>query len=635
MQQFGESRKRMQASLDRLSTMAELLGPALTAQKSRLSQCIRFLAADQAQFGVIGAEGVGKSTLINAILGEYSDIVPTERSQPGTVAATYISFGEQDEPQYRVVTDDEGTECILKNLSKKEFGKYALQKFNKNNEKMVKWLEIEINNGTLAGGLTLVDIPGGEGVSTEVREQTSFFLSHREHAIAGVTRERSGYGALKRLLGSADIFDQVGVLIYNTNRSAFDDVEDGLERDRIEEYRQGFVEAVAGELSEHVLKKTFVTNLRRLSSGERATNEIDSALDLEGQAALAQIAQVIEQRSVTVVLKRGVALTIQAVDEFQTMVRRRKAVLDALLSGETGGADVVRARGTLNDERRLAVHAWTAAENDPEQFERDREAAKEVTSAAVTLRGDIARGLGALKDDWEARENYDNEALEILGSSIEATFSKHAAEYTNFCVKRLLQEARPRIVRRQALLNRVLSKIDFFDDLPTQSENDIDFSASSAPGIEIDRGVDVAAAAGFAGSMASASVSMGVTGIGLSVAWIPAVASVVAGLYSGIRHLIRGGDRGAGHKILESALGKSLLELPDPDGEATRWQEALGEAVAAQLKLFEAQLDEIDAIFTDPGQARDRLEDMTTELSSRLTEISAERSAILRLSPAD
>ena len=65
---------------------------------------------------VVGAEGVGKSTLIRGLLGE--ELSPIEADQAGTVAPVYFQFGASKDPSFEIVYSSPMSVCINDRLSK-------------------------------------------------------------------------------------------------------------------------------------------------------------------------------------------------------------------------------------------------------------------------------------------------------------------------------------------------------------------------------------------------------------------------------------------------------------------------------------------------------------------------------------
>jgi hypothetical protein len=149
---------------------------------------------------VVGGEGQGKSTLLHAVLGD--ELSPREEAFPGTVAPVYIEWGPGPAPRFEVVLEGDGKQPPRPHPCKDldEFRQYILQHFNAENKRRVVRGEVRTNTPLLEQGLRLVDLPGVEGVSASISQDSREFIRKQAHAVIGVTRERLGYGALVRLI---------------------------------------------------------------------------------------------------------------------------------------------------------------------------------------------------------------------------------------------------------------------------------------------------------------------------------------------------------------------------------------------------------------------------------------------------
>jgi len=113
----------------------------------------------------LGTQGAGKSTLINALLGE--DILPNEADET-TCIPVEVRYGENT-----------SVEVFFKDGQQKEIGtdqksiaEYVDNSFNPGNEKGVDRIIIKKALNILKGGLILVDLPG-VGSLTHANEETT------------------------------------------------------------------------------------------------------------------------------------------------------------------------------------------------------------------------------------------------------------------------------------------------------------------------------------------------------------------------------------------------------------------------------------------------------------------------------
>ncbi|MFD6973697.1 dynamin family protein [Streptomyces sp. NPDC059979] len=194
-------------SLDRHHALLPQPEPALTDALAALRR-----SADQAHLAVLGPEAVGKSTLVNQLVG--TEVTPESPGLPGTVAPVYIRHADLSAPRYRVRhlgdrpegTATEGTapedtaseDTLTEGLDGRgDFDRWMLQEHNRDNALGVLSGHVELSVPMLTGGLSLVDLPGLSGVSSAVAEQTERDLAGRAFSVVLVSMGRA---SLKTLL---------------------------------------------------------------------------------------------------------------------------------------------------------------------------------------------------------------------------------------------------------------------------------------------------------------------------------------------------------------------------------------------------------------------------------------------------
>ncbi|MDQ3723552.1 MAG: dynamin family protein, partial [Actinomycetota bacterium] len=204
LEEFSELRSAVLDLLRRGETTGGVLGPN-AAQVAPLFAAARASVDDsRLNLTVIGAEGVGKSTLINAIAG--ADLTPRERDHPGTVAPTYAEAGDSRQPEFTVVLRrDDGGETVQRCAGLEEFRQYLLQHENRENVRGVLRGIVRYDHPVLRRGLRLVDMPGVHASSPLVNQEARRFLAQETHAVIAVTYGRTGYGALH------EVFDDLAV----------------------------------------------------------------------------------------------------------------------------------------------------------------------------------------------------------------------------------------------------------------------------------------------------------------------------------------------------------------------------------------------------------------------------------------
>ncbi|KJK53726.1 dynamin family protein [Streptomyces sp. NRRL F-4428] len=153
-------------------------------------------SADQAHLAVLGPEAVGKSTLVNQLVG--TDVTPESPGLPGTVAPVYIRHADVPVPRYRVrrtggEPEDTGAEELD---GRNDFDRWMLQEHNRDNALGVLSGHVELSVPMLSGGLSLVDLPGLSGVSGAVAEQTERDLAGRAFSVVLVSMGRASLRSL-------------------------------------------------------------------------------------------------------------------------------------------------------------------------------------------------------------------------------------------------------------------------------------------------------------------------------------------------------------------------------------------------------------------------------------------------------
>lgn len=114
---------------------------------------------------VLGTQGMGKSTLINAILGE--DILPNEADET-TCVPVEVRFGEPHRAEV-FFTNDAVCQTVH---SKYELSLFVDNNYNPGNEKHVTRIVLYRSHPLLRTGMVIVDLPG-VGSLTEANEETT------------------------------------------------------------------------------------------------------------------------------------------------------------------------------------------------------------------------------------------------------------------------------------------------------------------------------------------------------------------------------------------------------------------------------------------------------------------------------
>ena len=114
---------------------------------------------------ILGTQGMGKSTMINAILGE--DILPSEADET-TCVPVEIRYGPEPKGIVRFLDDKPETPVNTKT----ELSEFVDNNFNPGNEKRVSHIVLYRDYPLLKTGLVIVDLPG-VGSLTKANEETT------------------------------------------------------------------------------------------------------------------------------------------------------------------------------------------------------------------------------------------------------------------------------------------------------------------------------------------------------------------------------------------------------------------------------------------------------------------------------
>jgi GTPase SAR1 family protein len=125
---------------------------------------------------VLGMQGVGKSTLINALLGE--DILPVEVDET-TCVPVEVKYGEEECALIHFYDN----ERVVRVNSKKELTLYVDNNYNRANEKHVANIELYRKKAILRNGLVIVDLPGVGSLTKENEKTTRRYVENLCSAI--------------------------------------------------------------------------------------------------------------------------------------------------------------------------------------------------------------------------------------------------------------------------------------------------------------------------------------------------------------------------------------------------------------------------------------------------------------------
>jgi hypothetical protein len=364
LEEFDDLRDSILALLNRAEQISSVLGANAVQVVPLFTAARRSVDLSRLNLTVIGAEGVGKSTLINAIVG--ADLAPRERDHPGTVAPTYAEAGESVQPEFIVVLRSEsGAETRHLCADLEEFRRYLLQYENRDNLRGVLRGVVRYDHPVLRRGLRLVDMPGVHASSPLVNQEARRFLAEDTHAAVAVTYGRTGFGALHEVFGELGVDRSlVQAVVINQELGYFATsglalLPDADVRRKLAETRRAAAEELG--IPED---RIFILNL----SSFYATR-VERALPLDSPAHEEEIAR-FQRHLWQYMRENGVAEVIdRAADDATTALHALYARLDvvnrsltALTAGDRGTARRIAA--DLKAARSQAQTAWQRVAGD-------------------------------------------------------------------------------------------------------------------------------------------------------------------------------------------------------------------------------------------------------------------------------
>ena len=116
--------------------------------------------------GVVGSAKRGKSTLINGILGRTDDTIAPIGKFPVTNVVSLFKYSEKESIKVYFIDQNEPLD-----ISEDEIRLYVCEDHNPQNEKRVKYIEVESNFPGLEENVYIVDTPGADNAVSEMHGQ--------------------------------------------------------------------------------------------------------------------------------------------------------------------------------------------------------------------------------------------------------------------------------------------------------------------------------------------------------------------------------------------------------------------------------------------------------------------------------
>jgi ribosome biogenesis GTPase A len=173
--------------LDRFRGLCEESGEGLSDSLARVAELQERLSAERFHLAVLGQFKRGKSTLLNALLGE--PLLPTG-VVPLTSIPTFLLAGSSR--TVRVFFHD-GKEAAFADLARERasevLSRHVTEKENPRNQLGVARVEVEHPSALLSAGVVLIDTPGIGSTLRHNTEATLNFLPHCDAALFVVSAD--------------------------------------------------------------------------------------------------------------------------------------------------------------------------------------------------------------------------------------------------------------------------------------------------------------------------------------------------------------------------------------------------------------------------------------------------------------
>lgn len=154
--------------------IAAALGRYLDAKDVdfRFSKSVEDLSSSECLIPVLGTQGAGKSTFLNAVL--FGDIILPVDADETTCIPTAVRYGVNAKPEAFVVMSTGERRKVV--CSQEGLREYVHQECNPGNQKGVSHIEIALKHDMLKGGIVFVDLPGVGSITAANQKTTTEYL---------------------------------------------------------------------------------------------------------------------------------------------------------------------------------------------------------------------------------------------------------------------------------------------------------------------------------------------------------------------------------------------------------------------------------------------------------------------------
>ncbi|HEY7164249.1 MAG TPA: dynamin family protein [Candidatus Binatia bacterium] len=169
------------ALIDRLIDVASESGEGLAGQSRRLRELRQRLVAERFHLAILGQFKRGKSTLVNALIGEPllpSSVLPLTSIptflSPGPARLIRVFFLDETNREFPDLSPEQATQVL---------NSYVTEEQNPGNKHKVSWVEVEHPAPLLNQGVVIIDTPGIGSTFRHNTEATLAFLPQCDAAL--------------------------------------------------------------------------------------------------------------------------------------------------------------------------------------------------------------------------------------------------------------------------------------------------------------------------------------------------------------------------------------------------------------------------------------------------------------------
>ena len=213
--------------LQQVRSLCQELGEGFSEPLARIAELQSRLAEERFHLAVLGQFKRGKSTMLNALLGE--PLLPTG-VVPLTSIPTFLSFGKMR--AVRVFFHD-GREAAFADLTREQasdvLGRHVTEVKNPRNQLGVERVEVEHPSSLLSAGVVMIDTPGIGSTLRHNTEATLNFLPQCDAALFVVSADLPITEVEKDFLKA--VRDKVAKLCFVMNKVDYlngDELEEAL-----------------------------------------------------------------------------------------------------------------------------------------------------------------------------------------------------------------------------------------------------------------------------------------------------------------------------------------------------------------------------------------------------------------------